>query len=75
VPTISSRALQGFGATSKALADSSFLRRGVNGKEIAGAAMWLLSAESGGVTGEIVNVNGGINHALGRRMRPLPTTV
>jgi enoyl-[acyl-carrier protein] reductase I len=74
VPTVSSRPLPGFGQTSKVLAENSFLRRRVDPSEIASAAMWLLSDESGGVTGEVIQVNGGIRHALGSRMRSLETS-
>ena len=64
VATISSRAIRGFSATSKALAENSFLGRAVERNEIAAAAMWLLSKQSAGITGEIVHVNGGIQHAV-----------
>jgi len=64
LPTISARSLHGFSQISRAVADRSCLRRGVDSDEIAAAALWLLSRESSGVTGEVLNVNCGIRHRL-----------
>ncbi len=65
VATPSSRVLSGFTQTSKALAKGSCLRRGVHHDEIAAAAVWLLSGGSSGVTGETINVNGGLRYPIG----------
>jgi enoyl-[acyl-carrier protein] reductase I len=62
VRTPSARVLPGFERASTNLAQSSCLRRAPERDEIAGTALWLLSKASGGVTGEIVNVNGGVGH-------------
>ncbi|MDP3555258.1 enoyl-ACP reductase [Methylocystis sp.] len=65
IATPSSRVLRGFTETSKALAKGSCLRRGVSHDEIAAAALWLLSRDSSGVTGETINVNGGLGLPIG----------
>jgi enoyl-[acyl-carrier protein] reductase I len=62
--TPSARVLPGFGRTSTHLAQSSCLRRAIDRDEISATAVWLLSKASGGVTGEIINVNGGVGHVL-----------
>lgn len=67
VATPSSRVLSGFTETSKALAKGSCLRRGVHHEEIAAAALWLLSPGSSGITGETINVNGGLRSVIGPR--------
>ncbi len=64
IRTPSARVLPGFERTSANLAQNSCLRRAIDRDEIAGTALWLLSKASGGVTGEIVNVNGGVGHVL-----------
>jgi|GEM_PF-2942408 len=65
IATPSSRVLRGFTETSKAFAKGSCLRRGVSHDEIAAAALWLLSENSSGVTGETINVNGGLSFPIG----------
>jgi enoyl-[acyl-carrier protein] reductase I len=62
IRTPSARVLPGFERTSAHLAQNSCLRRAIDRDDISGTALWLLSKASGGVTGEIINVNGGVGH-------------
>ena len=64
VPTTSSRVLPDFRKVHEVLSRQSFLRRGVTAEEIAGATAYLLSEQSGGMTGEILQVNGGLRHTV-----------
>lgn len=64
VPTTSSRVLPDFRRVHEALSRQSFLRRGVTAEEVAGTAAYLLSDQSGGMTGEILQVNGGLRHTV-----------
>ncbi|WP_370199147.1 enoyl-ACP reductase [Roseibium sp.] len=64
VPTTSSRVLPDFRKVHEVLSRQSFLRRGVTAEEVAGAAAYLLSDLSGGMTGEILQVNGGLRHTV-----------
>ncbi|EAV40443.1 enoyl-ACP reductase FabI [Roseibium aggregatum] len=64
VPTTSSRVLPDFRKVHEVLSRQSFLRRGVTAEEVAGATAYLLSDVSGGMTGEILQVNGGLRHTV-----------
>ncbi len=64
VPTASSRVLPDFRRVHETLARRAFLRRSVTPDEIAGATAFLLSDASGGITGEILQVNAGVRNAL-----------
>jgi enoyl-[acyl-carrier protein] reductase I len=64
VPTTSSRVLPDFRKVHEVLSRQSFLRRGVTAEEVAGATAYLLSDQSGGMTGEILQVNGGLRHTV-----------
>jgi len=64
VPTTSSRVLPDFRKVHEALSRQSFLRRGVTAEEVAGATAYLLGEQSGGMTGEILQVNGGLRHTV-----------
>jgi enoyl-[acyl-carrier protein] reductase I len=62
IETTSSRALPAFRKTQEILAERSPLRRGVTREEVASTILWLLSEASGGLTAEVINVNGGVSH-------------
>lgn len=64
VPTASSRVLPDFRRVHEVLARRAFLRRNVTSDEIASATAFLLSDASSGLTGEIMQVNAGIRHAV-----------
>jgi enoyl-[acyl-carrier protein] reductase I len=66
--TLAGSAIAGARRVFKASADSAPLRRNATLDEVGGAALFLLSPLGGGVTGEIVFVDGG-HHAMG--MAPL----
>ncbi|MBN9668728.1 hypothetical protein [Roseibium aggregatum] len=54
----------------EALSRQSFLRRGVTADEAAGVTACLPGERSGGMTGEIPQINGGLRHT--REQAPLP---
>ncbi|WP_319532442.1 SDR family oxidoreductase [uncultured Cohaesibacter sp.] len=62
--TPASRVLPDFSRVHAMLSRRSFLKRPVTTDEVAGAVEFLLSDASGGMTGEVLQVNGGINHSL-----------
>ncbi|WP_319497445.1 SDR family oxidoreductase [uncultured Cohaesibacter sp.] len=65
VRTPASRVLPDFSKMHALLSLQSFLRRPVTNEEIAGSVEFLLSDASGGMTGEVLQVNGGLNHSMG----------
>lgn len=62
--TPASRVLPDFSKVHSILSQRSFLRRPVTSQEIASSVGFLLSEASGGMTGEVLHVNGGLNHSL-----------
>ncbi|SNY90745.1 Enoyl-[acyl-carrier-protein] reductase [NADH] [Cohaesibacter sp. ES.047] len=64
VRTPASRVLPDFSRVHEMLSRRSFLKRAVTTEEVAGAVEFLLSDASGGMTGEVLQVNGGISHSL-----------
>nr|WP_321461198.1 SDR family oxidoreductase [uncultured Cohaesibacter sp.] len=62
--TPASRVLPDFSKVHSILSRRSFLKRPVTTEEIAGSVEFLLSDASGGMTGEVLYVNGGLNHSM-----------
>ena len=46
------------------MAAMTFIRRNVGADDVANAVSFLLSDESAGISGEILQVNGGLRHGL-----------
>ena len=69
VKTLAAAGISGFGRILKFVEDNAPLRRNVTIEEIGNAAAFLMSELAGGVTGEIMHVDGGFNSTIGG-MRP-----
>lgn len=64
VSTPSARVLPNFRQVQAAMAAMTFIRRNVGADDVANAVSFLLSDESAGISGEIMQVNGGLRHGL-----------
>ena len=64
VSTPSARVLPNFRQVQAAMAAMTFIRRNVGADDVANAVSFLLSDESAGISGEILQVNGGLRHGL-----------
>ncbi|MEM7442078.1 MAG: SDR family oxidoreductase [Pseudomonadota bacterium] len=64
VSTPSARVLPNFRQVQAAIASRTFIRRNVVADDVANAVAFLLSEESAGMSGEIMQVNGGLRHSL-----------
>src|SRR5476649_1723861 len=64
IKTLAASGISGFSSILQVYRDKAPLRRGVDQKEVADAALFLLSSESRAITGEILMVDSGF-HAMG----------
>ena len=66
IKTLAASGISGFDKILEVVAAESALRRNISQEEVAGAAVFMLSALASGVTGEVLHVDAGHNFMLGR---------